>query len=101
MGKASLHGHDDLVPVKGTIVGQRCKRAGDQEIAALQLGFPDKDAAVGIRARTELELQDEITGKEPGGPQLPVVLPGMGDGHDQAAVPDKVAAVVRRALRFH
>jgi hypothetical protein len=63
MGGVVLHGHDQFVPVLGTVLAQILVRPRERIVAALKLRLANEDATVGIRRRAELKLEDKVPGE--------------------------------------
>lgn len=61
MGETTSHRHDDLVPIERAKLSQRVVQGPcDQIVAHLQLRLAHEESAVGVGARTELQLQHEV-----------------------------------------
>ena len=85
MGHAIFHRDFDEVPVLRFVLLQAFVRSRHQVIAALQLWFADKDAAVSIHTGAEFQLQNEVFWKLLYGINLPgefVHLRREGDRED-------------------
>ena len=89
------HGDVDFIPILGLVFLEIFIRPGHEVIPALQLRPANEDAAVGIRARTKLELEIEVIGKLLRGRQLRE-LPRNPRVHREHAVARRVTAVVTR-----
>src|SRR4051812_10161935 len=59
-GCRALDDHLDLIPVLGLVLLQLLVRASHQIVPTLKLWLPDENAAVGVDAGTEFELEDEV-----------------------------------------
>src|SRR5262249_10223507 len=71
---------------------------GECVITALKLGLPDEDAAVGVRCRAELQLEDKVLRELARRPQLLNATPFRRRGDDQSAMLRNIAAVVAGRL---
>src|SRR5207253_5645197 len=90
-GRAPLDHDLDLVPVLRLVFLQILVGAGHWVVAALELRLADENAAVGIDAGAELELEDEVLGKLFHGVELgDEPLLALGEVHGEDALPGRV-----------
>ena len=98
MSDVVLHGHHDFVPLLRFVLSERLIRTGQEVIPALELGFSNKDTAIGVRRCAKLELKNEVLRKLPGGPKLRNLSTFGRRGHNQPSIFRNVTTIAARAF---
>src|SRR5664279_1503529 len=82
----------NLIPILRFIMLEFLIRTGNEVIAALQLGFTDEDATVGVNAGPKFKPEDEIRRELAGRPNLLNTAAFRRGSHNEAAEPGEVTA---------